>query len=1375
MPEERRRLRWLHISDLHYNTSDTTSVALRDNLPVFLRKKNIRCDYLFCTGDIRTANKNPNDFTDDMAQYLINLCKATETPRKHLFIVPGNHDVNRDVPGRHEAIERVCLCGEKYYDSAKGEIMEEDLKAIHSGQAEFREFLRKIYPDERVRLYCNPLAPHFSIKTDDFNILHVDSTLSYTAGHEANDLILGTKLLQNALAGLDPEKPTVLLSHYPLRSLHQDEYKYVRELLYENGVNLWLAGHQHDQIVMPTDYFYSFQAGVLQDQKKTSATVLLGEFDPLTNTGHVVAYTWFPEGWGLYPKLRHDGWKEDRCFFHINLPGDKGLSPEAANAKRANQSFLDQLSVVDQLIPEIDHAEGQELEDILLDCWNTDRPHLILQADGGMGKTTMILKTCRELKIPSLYIPAEKLDSIWGGSIKRYCSLVLFGDDEKAFDEFTRTKYGKQSLILFIDGLNEVKPETERRLIREIKNMSLLGGIQFVVSSRVDFTTRYPIDGARKMKLLPLKDEQIRTVFSPEVWTNICNTTPLHHLLSNPMMVTMYKDISSIFEQHKDEECIPWIQPIQNATDLLQDYYMAQVAVMFSRDGMDGKKIMVACQAIFDILPAVAYEFEKTNSLNKKNPDFRGILEEVIRSHCVDEKALAPFRDRFRYHEDEIPALSPGAVTDLLTQETHLLYTDTDQHVTAFPHQIHRDFLSALWIVRQTEKDTDQYWNTRSLPISVIRHIQTLSGSYWDHGLANVVHEAGKNREDASKLTSNLLECFKYTDTSGRPDYSCLDLRELPIPNTDRIPEQKISLAGSRIDLMSIGKTPDQLQQYTHLRFSEQKDYLATFADEKIIVFSLKSDEKPFVFSVENDIQDMVFAGNYLFVKIDGYINSIGVFMLTAGRWTYAGSIVNSWSRYRSVFDTDFKSAVLKDNELHLYYNDCEVCYQLGGLHQKHLNKDPNAWRNPVDGIELHFSNSEQGVRKRKNDIVCQTEQDEMKAVSYQGGKLVVFAGDELLYVLAKGISLLKDASISGDGKGAVTLGGRTVDGKRTAQIWDLDTRKKIGFLLCPGSIERIHLSETRSLILGETNQATWIYDLETMHETWYQEHFISDQKGKMRTYGNSVLRLDDSGNLYLYDLKTGNKTELEAPDNNALLASFMPDGSVVTVGNKNKAVFRNIRRGYYSHVNSEHSNIIGINSFKNKPFIAVLTQNNKISIYHTGVDSRERILHVSGRPIVAVNSSSTLMACSGRKSFQTFHFEEKVVRGQLRGWWKENCAPNTELNKNADILDVSFNTENHELVVILSNGRILYCDEITCQYHSAMDVITNFNVEAYDFRGCICDGSLKSQLEQNGALIYDFSTLIGIGWRVSHFLRTIFEKLFARFFLVTVMKKSHP
>ena len=70
------------------------------------------------------------------------------------------------------------------------------------------------------------------------------------------------------------------------------------------------------------------------------------------------------------------------------------------------------------------------------------------------------------------------------------------------------------------------------------------------------------------------------------------------------------------------------------------------------------------------------------------------------------------------------------------------------------------------------------------------------------------------------------------------------------------------------------------------------------------------------------------------------------------------------------------------------------------------------------------------------------------------------------------------------------------------------------------------------------------------------------------------------------------------------------------------------------------------------------------------------------------------------------------------------------------DILDISFNTENNELVAILSNGQIMFCHEKYCRFHSAIDIITNFNVDAYDFRGCICDDSVKKQIRQNGGEI---------------------------------------
>ena len=211
---------------------------MREELPKYLKKNNIRCDYVFCTGDIRTANAELNNFPDEAARFLIDLCTTVGTSTDRLFIVPGNHDVDRDATGRDEVIRKICFQRNGYYDPKYGKIEEEDLKEVYSGQEEFREFLSKIYTADRMAKYANPLNPHFNIETENFNVLHIDSTLTYTKDQESVDLVIGTKLLQNALKELNPDKPTVLLSHYPFTSLLQEEKKYVRELLYRKGVCL---------------------------------------------------------------------------------------------------------------------------------------------------------------------------------------------------------------------------------------------------------------------------------------------------------------------------------------------------------------------------------------------------------------------------------------------------------------------------------------------------------------------------------------------------------------------------------------------------------------------------------------------------------------------------------------------------------------------------------------------------------------------------------------------------------------------------------------------------------------------------------------------------------------------------------------------------------------------------------------------------------------------------------------------------------------------------------------------------------------------------------------------------------------------------------
>lgn len=58
-------INWLHISDLHLGSEGTITNIMRDELPIYLKRLGVKCDYVFCTGNIRTAYVSHNVFTDD--------------------------------------------------------------------------------------------------------------------------------------------------------------------------------------------------------------------------------------------------------------------------------------------------------------------------------------------------------------------------------------------------------------------------------------------------------------------------------------------------------------------------------------------------------------------------------------------------------------------------------------------------------------------------------------------------------------------------------------------------------------------------------------------------------------------------------------------------------------------------------------------------------------------------------------------------------------------------------------------------------------------------------------------------------------------------------------------------------------------------------------------------------------------------------------------------------------------------------------------------------------------------------------------------------------------------------------------------------------
>lgn len=1289
---------------------------LRRELIHMLRKEGLKCDYVFCTGDIRTASADGAGFPDAAASFLKEICSAVGCSIDRLFIVPGNHDVDRNCPGRHEAIKEVMYKRRGSYDPADGRIEAKNLRAIHEGQKGFRAFLENIYPRERVELYGNPEKPHFNIRTPDFNVVHVDSTLSYTIDQEANDLIVGTKPLLEALESADPDKPTLILTHFPFFSLLQDEKKHLNTIMKSYGVSLWLAGHEHDHQVMPIGGILSLQAGELRYEDKTNATVLIGEYNPQSRKGHVYGYTWFREGWERYPCINMYGNMRDRIEFELAIRKDEGMSGMTALSHAINKEYYDSMpeQVVESLFPKV-------LENNVPVCSkeNIDSDNIIITAEGGMGKTTMLLFHCRQSHAPVLYVPAGLMASL-GITLKEYCLLKLFDGELSRLNESLSKRYGRPALTLIIDGLNEVDGNSEREIIRQIKEMSVYEGIRFVITSRNDFTTRHAMPGYRHLSLQPLEDSAISAIFSTAQWDRIRGSGTLRRLLGNPMMATMYKEVCSVIDDFQNVEFIDWRLPIQNPSDLLYDYYIAQIALMMRRNDGNTDKIIAAYICIRHILPAVAHNMESHYQMAMSNPAFREMLQTCIPGPEAYERHIVSLKEHFR--ADTAPDMTLHYVQDIIVNDLHLLQRNST--FTAFPHQIYRDYLSASHIVAESETlhGIDNVWNSRELPLNITEHVRRLSGHYWE-GAAENVRTAAAGREDASLMINNLVSCFPSSDVGGTADYSGLDMRGIPLIDNS-IHSKKVSLAGTLLDGRTIGRRTEAVKHFRNLRFSEDNSWLAVSEGNKVLIYSMADGRKAFEHIINaGRINGLYFSGEYLLADA----GNMHVFRLGKG-WNYNGEII---AKSGVSIMRKLRTAYRADNRLYLYYNNREVVYSLLDCSLVSNVSKGHAWENPVAGVELKL-HKRIGVSIDTDAMYA--ENNGFKAVAGTDGSLVVSVEGEDMWLLSRGIAVLKDAAISNDGKRAVTLSRETVGGRHKIQLWDLDEQKRISDLSCPADISRIYLSENGGWIIGETRLKTWVYEVSSGNERWFEEKFMSNQEKRIATFGDKVIRSNPEGQLYLYDLSDGETCPIEALHQAVSYICFMRDGSVASVNKKGTQVtFRRENVGEIKTITFKDTRVTGLQTVREHPFLCIAKSDGTIALYHTrtGQCLNHNVNKSNGSEIMVIHPKSSLIAYTNcRKRLGTANFYQK----ESMGWWYDN--PYDRGRKiNGDVLDISFNTSINKLVAITSGGTVLFCVDKYCIYSFSLDIIINFNVDAYDFTQSICSEDIASQLKANGAL----------------------------------------
>ncbi len=299
---------WLHISDLHVRTGDSYDRdvvfrALVRSVRRFREKERRNPDVIFVTGDIGYSGR-----ADEYAiatKFFDELLEAAGLDRHGLFVVPGNHDVDRDA-GRFELKEfETQSHADDYFhpNNPKPHITKKQAAFLQWHQDYFGKI--RTMPEHTT---CGPveLVPLREVK---FGILPINTALFCQSHLDYERLLVGRRCLDTAIEELNQLKADlkIALMHHPIHYLSGFERQNIRASLVDH-LDVILVGHLHEAgyagVDMLTGRTLFCAAGATYQTREWPNRAYYATFDRDHVTIFPIRYEDHPrEVWTLDPSL----------------------------------------------------------------------------------------------------------------------------------------------------------------------------------------------------------------------------------------------------------------------------------------------------------------------------------------------------------------------------------------------------------------------------------------------------------------------------------------------------------------------------------------------------------------------------------------------------------------------------------------------------------------------------------------------------------------------------------------------------------------------------------------------------------------------------------------------------------------------------------------------------------------------------------------------------------------------------------------------------------------------------------------------------------------------------------------------------------------
>jgi len=316
---------WLHISDMHisakhlYNQKIVHEALLID-IEMMLSKKGAQIDFIFFTGDVaQDALKEDYIAATD---FISKLLATTSINKESLFIVPGNHDVNRlNVSKIHDDYRLKWETNEELLNVVENkEVMEQFLKRFDN----YSEFINNLYGTSEPIGHSNYYYGRFIEKGGvKFGVAGLNSAWASHGGRQDSNHIYVSELqVDNALSLISEAEIKIALLHHPLSWLYENDRAAVESLL-RLHCQVILHGHIHrmefnlvrsltsEQVVIPAGAGFMHRGG--------ANNYNITELDFEKNTIRVAPRQYIDQHKVFLKDISSMG-RDDMDFFETTLP-----------------------------------------------------------------------------------------------------------------------------------------------------------------------------------------------------------------------------------------------------------------------------------------------------------------------------------------------------------------------------------------------------------------------------------------------------------------------------------------------------------------------------------------------------------------------------------------------------------------------------------------------------------------------------------------------------------------------------------------------------------------------------------------------------------------------------------------------------------------------------------------------------------------------------------------------------------------------------------------------------------------------------------------------------------------------------------------------